>query len=48
MANEFCAFPDQYKVNFVYLKSLNNEFLSGVNILEEQYLKCKQRQHKMP
>jgi hypothetical protein len=39
MASEFKKFPEQYKVNIDFLKSQNNEFLSGVNFLEEEYNK---------
>ena len=39
MAREFKEFPEQYEVNIKFLKSLNNEFLTGVSILEEFYKK---------
>lgn len=37
MAKEFRQFPDQYQVNIDYLKSLNDEYLTGAKLLETQY-----------
>lgn len=37
MANEFRLFPEQYQVNIEYLKSLNNEYLTGALLLEREY-----------
>lgn len=39
MANEFKLFPEQYYVNLKYLKSLNNDFLTGVSLLEKEFNK---------
>lgn len=37
MAKEFHKFPEQYKVNLDYLKSVNDELHSGAELLEKQY-----------
>lgn len=34
MRSEFQKFPIQYKINLDYLRSLNNDFLTGVSLLE--------------
>ena len=34
MAKEFSKYPNQYQVNVEFLKKLNNEFLTGVSLLE--------------
>lgn len=34
MSNEFLMFPEQLKVNLDYLKSLENDYLTGVSLLE--------------
>ncbi len=39
MAREFKRFPEQYEVNIQSLKAMNNEILSGVNYLIEEYNK---------
>ena len=39
MAKEFTLFDDQYKTNINYLKSLSNEYLTGVSLLEYEYNK---------
>lgn len=39
MAREFKDFPEQYEVNIQSLKAMNNETLSGVNNLIEEYNK---------
>ena len=37
MAQEFKLFPKQYQVNLDYLKSINNEYLTGAKMLETIY-----------
>ena len=37
MAEEFIKFPEQYQVNIKYLKSINDEYLTGVSFLEFHY-----------
>ena len=37
MAKEFKQFPEQYAVNVNYLKSFNNEFDTGVSLLEDYF-----------
>ena len=37
MAAEFKLFPNQYKLNISYLKSLDNEYLTGAELLEIEY-----------
>mgnify|MGYP000880882165 CR=1 FL=1 len=37
MAREFKKFPEQYKINLAALKSMNNDYLSGVSLLESAY-----------
>ena len=37
MAREFKRFPDQYKINIQALQDMNDEFLSGVNYLIEEF-----------
>lgn len=39
MAREFKRFPEQYEINIHSLKAMNNEMLSGVNYLIEEYEK---------
>lgn len=39
MAREFKDFPEQYEVNIQSLKAMNNDMLSGVNYLIEEYNK---------
>lgn len=39
MAREFKRFPEQYEINIKSLKSMNNDILSGVNYLIEEYNK---------
>lgn len=39
MAKEFKKFPEQYDANVKYLKEQNNPYLTGVEYLEEEYLK---------
>lgn len=39
MAREFKNFPEQYEVNIQSLKAMNNDILSGVNYLIEEYNK---------
>lgn len=39
MAKEFKRFPEQYEINIRSLKAMNNEILSGVNYLIEEYNK---------
>lgn len=39
MAKEFKSFPEQYEINILSLKAMNNEMLSGVNYLIEEYNK---------
>lgn len=39
MAKEFKRFPEQYKINIQSLKAMNNDILSGVNYLIEEYNK---------
>lgn len=39
MAREFKNFPEQYEVNIQSLKAMNNDMLSGVNYLIEEYNK---------
>lgn len=41
MAEIFKQFPEQYKINLENLKSLDDEYLTGVSLLEEQYDKLK-------
>lgn len=41
MAEEFHKFPQQYKINIDNLKKINNEFLSGCSLLEDEYNKIK-------
>jgi hypothetical protein len=35
MKADFKRFPEQYKTNFNYLKSLNDNALSGISFLEK-------------
>ena len=42
MAKIFKNFPDQYDANVAFLKECDNEFLTGVNILESEYLRNEQ------
>lgn len=37
MALEFQQFPEQYKVNINLLKTINNENITGSNILKKIY-----------
>ncbi|HMV41650.1 MAG TPA: DUF559 domain-containing protein [Leptospiraceae bacterium] len=37
MAEDFKKFPEQYKVNFVFLKKQNDPFRTGVEFLEKEY-----------
>lgn len=37
MAREFLKFPEQYKVNIEYLKSCNDDYLTGASLLEKKY-----------
>ena len=39
MAKEFKKFPEQYEINIQALKAMNNDLLSGVNYLIEEYNK---------
>lgn len=39
MAKEFKKFPEQYKVNLKFLKEADDEFHTGVSLLEELYSK---------
>lgn len=39
MAREFKRFPEQYEINIQSLKAMNNDMLSGVNYLIEEYNK---------
>lgn len=39
MAKEFKRFPEQYKINIQSLKAMDNDILSGVNYLIEEYNK---------
>jgi len=39
MAREFKRFPEQYEINIQSLKKMDNEILSGVNYLIEEYNK---------
>ena len=39
MAREFKRFPEQYEINIQSLKAMNNDILSGVNYLIEEYNK---------
>lgn len=39
MAREFERFPEQYEINLKSLKAMNNDILSGVNYLIEEYNK---------
>ena len=39
MAKEFENFPEQYEINIQSLKKMDNELLSGVNYLIEEYNK---------
>lgn len=41
MAKEFKRFPEQYNVNISYLKKCNNEYLTGVTLLESAYKRQK-------
>ena len=41
MAQEFLDYPEQYKVNLEFLKSFNDEFLTGAEMLETIYQKLK-------
>ena len=41
MARDFKRFPKQYEINLKYLKKLNNEYLTGVSLLEKEYDKLK-------
>lgn len=43
MAKDFKQFPQQYEVNMNALKGMNNEFLSGAELLEEEMKKLNQR-----
>lgn len=37
MAREFKKYPQQYEVNLQALKDFNNDYLTGVSMLEEEY-----------
>ena len=37
MANDFLKFPEQYEANVSALKKVNDEFLTGVSILIDEY-----------
>ncbi len=39
MAKEFKRFPEQYDVNLTFLKSQNDEYLTGTILLEKEYKK---------
>lgn len=39
MAKEFKKFPEQYEINIQALKAMNNDLLSGVNYLIQEYNK---------
>lgn len=39
MAKEFKRFPVQYEVNIDYLERYDNDFLTGVSLLKEEYSK---------
>lgn len=39
MAKEFYNYPEQYAVNLKALENENDEFLTGVSILKEEYIK---------
>lgn len=39
MAREFAKFPEQYRTNVEFLRSQNNPFLTGVDLLEAEYAK---------
>jgi len=39
MAKDFRKFPEQYKTNMRFMKSQNNEYLTGTKYLEREYLK---------
>lgn len=41
MAREFARFPKQYQVNLLALKDANNSFLTGVELLEDEYNQVK-------
>ena len=41
MAEIFKEFPEQYKINLSYLKSLDDDYLTGASLLEEAYNKLK-------
>lgn len=43
MAEDFIRFPQQYEVNMKALKEIDNEFLSGAFILEQEINKLCQR-----
>ena len=43
MAEEFKRFPEQYETNIQYLASANNEFLTGVSLLVEEYNKIRSK-----
>ena len=40
MAREFNYYPEQYRSNLKALQNENNDFLTGVSILEEEYRKA--------
>ncbi|KGF17040.1 hypothetical protein HMPREF1640_08045 [Prevotella sp. S7-1-8] len=40
MAREFIYYPEQYITNLKALKNENDDFLTGVSILEEEYIKA--------
>jgi len=46
MAREFCHFPEQYDVNVKALEEENDEILTGVSILKEEYIKVKNEETK--
>ena len=40
MAREFRHYPEQYDVNLKALENENDEILTGVSILKEEYIKA--------
>jgi hypothetical protein len=40
MAREFNSYPEQYRSNLKALQNENDDFLTGVSILEEEYIKA--------
>lgn len=41
MGKDFMRFPQQYEVNMESLREENNEFFSGVSLLEAEYRKLR-------